>query len=649
MSVINRVSNLMNRISHRNRKRRGLVLNRPTTSAAESLETRQLLAAQIVAPSVANLSVHPGSQVSFDVNYRTENPNDAPTDGLLLLMHYDSTKVTFDSATNTLPHGFSALQDQPDTADADNNAATDRVVRGLWFDVNGQWPGQSGDTRLFTANFTAANSLAAISEIGFTGQAATGHTFQASSLTIRRSLPDTPVITAPVGTHVAAMPTFQWTAAAGADEYELWINNRTADQTRVIHEQALATNQFTAASDLADGVYHAWVRAKNVAGKGNWSNRATFIVGTNHPGAPTVTGPTSSDTLRPQFTWNPGSDATEHELWINNITTGTTRVVHEQNLTTNSFRPAQDLEPGIHRVWVRASNIIGTSTWSSSFDVNVRDVNEAPVPVGPLTATFEQRPTFEWQPVYGASGYQLWVRTTNGNTVVDNIATTSWTPDQDLPAGPISWWVRSADATGNNGWSARSDINVEGRTTVSAPIGQVATSFPLIQWQAVDGATEYDLYVDNKATSDVVLRQSVTSTSFTHSSAFVPGIYRIWVKAINTANNPATQGKWSRVVEFTVTASSATEQQPSNLIPVLENLLTKADQPAGSQASVAQTQHDFDDSAEHETRRDAAPATDIPAKPHQIDGADETDSIDLLYMELAQVGPELNSADPVAL
>jgi hypothetical protein len=559
MSIIESALRIMGRLSHERPKRRHRREMMTANIPAEILETRQLLAAQIVAPSVADLAVHRGAQVSFDVNYRTEGPAQASTDGLLLLMHYDSTKVTFNNATNTLQSGFSAIQDQPDTANADNNASTDRLVRALWFDANSQWPGQQANTRLLTANFTAAANLDGTTQIQFTGEPSDGHTFQSQPLTVKRAVPAQPVLTDPSG-NVSATPTFSWTPDTDADAYELWVNNRSTGQTRVIGERNLTATTFTPSAGLPDGIYEAWVRAKNSAGSGSWSTSVRFVVGAAVPSQPVVTGPAQSNSLRPTFTWNPATDATSYEIWANNFSKQQNRVIDQTGITGTSFTPSADLTKGVYHIWIRAQNSLGKSEWSQRFVSLVGNVNEAPIPLGPLQPTFDRTPTFQWQAVSNASGYELYVRTTAGNTIVKNLTTTSYTPTQDLPNGPISWWVRTTDATENNGWSARSETNVEGRTKVTGPSGTVMLTKPVIQWQAVAGAAKYVVHVNNKATSEVVIREDVlTSTSLTPKTRLPVGTYLAWVKASSSASGTAGDGKWSQAIEFTVSSSPIVE------------------------------------------------------------------------------------------
>jgi hypothetical protein len=64
--------------------------------------------------------------------------------------------------------------------------------------------------------------------------------------------------------------TASWTAAPGADSYEVWIS-ATADFGDAVLNQDV-TGRFAVISDLEnDQPYRVWVRAKNSAGHGGFS------------------------------------------------------------------------------------------------------------------------------------------------------------------------------------------------------------------------------------------------------------------------------------------------------------------------------------------------------------------------------------------
>ncbi|MEZ6061739.1 MAG: hypothetical protein R3C19_15430 [Planctomycetaceae bacterium] len=165
------------------RRRRG----RPDSASAETLETRTLLAAQVVTPDAAAQTVAPGNSFAFDAMYSTADPQGAQYTGLALRMHYDSTQLTFDGLTNTLAAGLDSQQDLPDAGDLDNDPSTDRFVVVLWFDISGTWPaGVTQPARLYTAAFTTAAGYTG-TQINFTAETAADVEFQSTSVTVAES------------------------------------------------------------------------------------------------------------------------------------------------------------------------------------------------------------------------------------------------------------------------------------------------------------------------------------------------------------------------------------------------------------------------------------------------------------------------------
>ncbi|MEZ6132593.1 MAG: choice-of-anchor Q domain-containing protein [Planctomycetaceae bacterium] len=168
----------------------------------------------------------------------------------------------------------------------------------------------------------------------------------------------------------SARPVIQWSPVAGADRYELWVNNLSTGQSRVIHHQNVTTTAFTPENDLTGGVYRVWVRAQNAGGQSAWSQSVTLEVGQLATPTLTSTG-IIRETSRPTIQWSPVIGAVRYELWVNNLTTGESRIIHDESLATSEFTPTVDLPNGIYRIWVRAFSQQLASKWSRPADLEV--------------------------------------------------------------------------------------------------------------------------------------------------------------------------------------------------------------------------------------------------------------------------------------
>ena len=187
----------------------------------------------------------------------------------------------------------------------------------------------------------------------------------------------TPTVTAPTGTGNSATPTFEWTAVAEANRFDLWVDDYTLGTSQVIR-QLVTTNSFTATVALTDThAYRIWVRAGNEFGFGSWSAAKDFGVGAAPiappTGTPTVLSPIGTvNTTTPMFEWTNVADSNRFDLWVDDITSGESQVIRQPSLTGTSFTPAVALADNhSYRTWVRAGNEFGFGPWSNAADFYV--------------------------------------------------------------------------------------------------------------------------------------------------------------------------------------------------------------------------------------------------------------------------------------
>jgi hypothetical protein len=182
--------------------------------------------------------------------------------------------------------------------------------------------------------------------------------------------------------------------------------------------------------------------------------------------------------------------------------------------------------------------------------------------VGPLKPTFDGTPTFTWEPIAHTPGYQLFIRTREGDIIQNNLTETSWTPDEALPYGQIRWWIRPSDAIQNRGWSLAGSTNVDRRAQIEN-VSVSADGRPTFTWQDVEGVRHHSIYVQNLTTGELAFRRDrVQGTTYTHDETLSSGTFRVWVKAIGE-NPDHGAGRWSCFVDFTVTSA---EQERDELL-----------------------------------------------------------------------------------
>ena len=423
--------------------------------------------------------------------------------------------------------------------------------------------------------------------------------------TLEVPTPTTPVL-ASLGTTDDLTPTITWDTQQFGHSYQLWVNNLTTGQPRVIHETGLVgVNLFTAVNELTQGRYRAWVQATNAVGeKSAWSAALTFDVDLLPAGRPTVTGPVTLDdnglalasvlTSVPVFTWTAVNNGHTYELWVNHIDSGTNRIVHERAVSGTSFTATDDLPQGNYRAWVRAFNKAGeVGEWSTAY----RFFLDVPTPAKP-TITEPLRngvgsvetlsPTIAWTSADPANSYHLQLEVTaTGELLIDTtgIQTLKYDVNLILPEAGYRARVRGENSVGELGeWSDWYDIRIDvpNATTPVAfgPVGTVTEKDNRVtfEWQHSPDSVRYQILVrDLLRQESIVIQVTVNELDIVNNIAVSThtlqnGTYRFWVRAFNSAG---TASGWSNSQAFTVDSNFAsldTTEQANGLEIALTSL-----------------------------------------------------------------------------
>lgn len=178
-----------------------------------------------------------------------------------------------------------------------------------------------------------------------------------------------------------------------------------------------------------------------------------------------------------------------------------------------------------------------------------------PVLTGPAATNVTPRPTVTWDAVAGATSYEVWVKNLSSGVnpyLRETVTTNSFTPGSDLDLGRYRVWVEATFAdSSTSGWSEQRTFEVKSRVTGLGPTGTVNTSRPTIDWDPLDGAHRYDVWINNVTTgeSQVVRDEYVFDDEYTVPSDLPLGEYLVWVRGINFADFPGT---WSTAARMQV-------------------------------------------------------------------------------------------------
>ena len=397
-----------------------------------------------------------------------------------------------------------------------------------------------------------------------------------SPSTLHADPPTAPTLQAPSGAGIDATPTYSWNAVAGAEDYYLWVNNTAGVpvlQSWYAATQACSgeTCSVTPAVSLERGDHTWWVQARNASGTGPWSAGMGFTVG-NLPGAPTLTSPSGpGQSTTPTYSWNAVADADDYYLWVNNaagvaVVQSWHSAASACSAATCSVTDATPLARGYHTWWIQARNGSGTGPWSAGMGFTVGSVPAALTLVAPSGTGQSATPAYAWNAVADTTEYQLWVNDTVGNPVVQawyqassacSGATCTVVPSLTLTQGNHTWWVQGRNASGEGPWSSGMTFVVGDIPTAPilvSPSGTGISTGPSYIWNALPGATQYYLWVNDSAgpviqdwldAGAACAGEVCTATSGT---ALNRGPHTWWVQARNASGD----GPWSAGMSFVV-------------------------------------------------------------------------------------------------
>lgn len=364
---------------------------------------------------------------------------------------------------------------------------------------------------------------------------------------------DASVLTSPSGLTTNTKPTFQWGAVDGAAYYEVWVDNVTTSQTRVLQNLYATTTSWTPTVPLTPGQdYEWWVKAIDATGNTSPVSGPTgFSV--SFLETPTLASPTGSITVKnPTLTWNAVSNATGYQVWVQDAGSGATVV--NKSVTTPNLPVT--LTVGRSYEWrVKALSSAGNlGFWSTpaTFTINVG----TPVPTAPSGSIQNARPPFSWSAAANASSYDVRLDDmTTGVSQVKRVTTLTWTPATLIPGHTYAWWVRGISSNSVAGaWAGETvfTLNPLAKPVPIAPTGFIQDSTMTFSWGPVANADYYALTVkDMSAAAKVVVQNpKIIGAAWTTTTAFTVGHDYQWtVRALSNNGNTST---WSDASYFTL-------------------------------------------------------------------------------------------------
>ena len=426
------------------------------------------------------------------------------------------------------------------------------------------------------------------------------------------------VDTISVPINIAAVPalnkvTVSWDPADGATGYDIEVDGITFDNSN--------RTSYTH-SNLVPGTSHKYrVRAKKGGKVSEWSSMIVSNTLTNDFGTPVNFKANANDTSV-ALTWDAVPESEGYDVEIDGaiIDNGMeTSCIHD-GLTPNTN----------HTYKVRARKASETSEWTQPLTITTYKLQ---TPQNITASSDETLITVNWSPVSGATSYDIefdgsiisdvfktsnlglksteYSSVTTGSAIstttepnILNIKTTTdsaittftteavtsgsaITAAKDSTTTPVTYTitgltpntqhtikVRATNENGTSNWSTPISQSTK-FTTGNAPniSGLLKKTAVTLMWNAMDGATSYDIEVDGTITANI------TGTSY-NSAGLVPGSehkYRV------RAQNSSGEGTWSNT--FTVLTLPEGPATPTNIITSgnMTSILVTWDKVAGAE------------------------------------------------------------------
>jgi hypothetical protein len=376
-------------------------------------------------------------------------------------------------------------------------------------------------------------------------------------------------ITSPVNnaTGVSITTTFTWTAVAGANLYQLEVNDdNTFTNATEYTESINATTSSSATGLINNTTYYARVRTSNNGGT-TWSSWSATVTFTTILATPSLTSPTNGyvgTTITPSLSWSLATSTTNVEYYIDYDTDGSAPWGNTVGPFGSSPQSLAGLGYNTTYYWrVRAVVTAGPPNAGETTSSSVFSFTTIPDGFTLLTPADNTKGvvatsnrSFTWSVATGANLYQIQIDDDPlfGSPLVQ---TTSGTTNYTVLSGTFSpgvvyyWRVRPSNNAGLTwgSWLSSFKFTTEYLLT-PADLSVGISIIPTFDWLDVSGATGYTLEIatDNAFSSIVLTQATVASTySLTLAQALTNGVTYYWRVTSNNAV-PVVSGTWAFIV-----------------------------------------------------------------------------------------------------
>ena len=354
-------------------------------------------------------------------------------------------------------------------------------------------------------------------------------------------LPETPAL--PMVTVGSREVTVNWSPIEGALFYEVW----TGATNNSAYAEKCGADIFGASvtlTGLNNGTtYYIWVKAKNNIGVSGFSPRAS---GTPSASAATPPDPQSAPTVTAgsgqlAISWQAVEGAASYEVWAGTANNSATATKRGNDVSSTSTAITGLSNGTTYYIWIKAKNSVGTSGFSPMASGTPQEINiGGKIPTAPTAGIGNGQISITWTAMEGATAYEVWLGTTNnsasaaknGNDESDSLSRTI----SGLTNGTTYYmWIKAKNSISTSGFSpvaSGKPIANAAAPTLTAANGQLT-----VNWTAIAGADQYEVFYGTGINPPQTASQTVTVTTATITSLTNGTIYNVWIRGKNSTGN----------------------------------------------------------------------------------------------------------------
>ncbi|MDR2541942.1 MAG: fibronectin type III domain-containing protein, partial [Treponema sp.] len=370
----------------------------------------------------------------------------------------------------------------------------------------------------------------------------------------------------PLGTPVApsinpgvGQITISWAAVTGADEYEVYYGT---SPTPTVFATTTTGTTTTITGLTNETTYFVRFRARNANGVSDFSPTASgmpsvFAAAPQAPAAPVVIIGNGQIGV----SWQAVSGATAYEVWLATANNAILASQHGEDISVSLSTTISGLSNGTtYFIWLRAKNSSGTSGFSpyASGTPSIFTVMPIAPQTAPSVSAGNGQLSLNWQAVVGAMMYEIWLGTTNNSGLAskygDDVYGLSAVISGLANGTNYFVWIRAKNNVGTSGFSPAGSgmpsILAVPPDAPAAPAVVIGSEQISINWQAVTGATAYEVWLAtvNNSASALQHGADISESLFTTISGLNNGTtYFIWLRAKNSTGtsgfSPSANGR----------------------------------------------------------------------------------------------------------